>query len=72
MKLTKYLFCYFTGNEPQNESVHFAVSTDGYNFTALNNNEPVIKQTLGKKCCRDPYIFRGQDGIFHIIATDMR
>jgi hypothetical protein len=52
MKLTKYLFCYFTGNEPENESVHFAVSEDGYNFTALNNNEPVIKQTLGKnsKC----------------------
>lgn len=70
--LTKYLFCYFTGNEPENESVHFAVSEDGYNFIALNNNEPVIKQNLGTKCCRDPYIFRGEDGIFHIIATDMR
>lgn len=72
MTLSKYLFCYFTGNEPENETVHFAVSEDGYNFTALNNNEPVIKQNLGKKCCRDPYIFRGKDGVFHIIATDMR
>ncbi len=72
MNLTKYLFCYFTGNEPENESVHFAVSEDGYNFTSLNNNEPVIKQMLGRKCCRDPYIFRGEDGVFHIIATDMR
>ncbi len=68
----KFLFCYFTGNEPENESVHFAVSDDGYNFKALNNNEPVIKQTLGKKCMRDPYIFRDENGIFHIIATDMR
>lgn len=72
MLLSKYLFCYFTGNEPENESVHFAVSEDGYHFNALNKNEPVIKQTLGTKCCRDPYIFRGEDGIFHIIATDMR
>ena len=72
MKLTKYLFCYFTGNLPEEEAVHFAVSEDGYNFTALNNNEPVIKQTLSKKCCRDPFIFRDNEGIFHIIATDMR
>lgn len=68
----KYLFCYFTGNEPENESVHFAVSKDGYHFKALNNNEKVITQTLGKKCCRDPYIFRDEENIFHIIATDMR
>lgn len=72
MKFTKYLFCYFVGNEPHEETVHFAVSEDGYNFTALNNNEPIIKQNLGQKCCRDPYIFRGEDGIFHIIATDMK
>ena len=38
MKLTKYLFCYFTGNLPEEEAVHFAVSEDGYNFTAVNNN----------------------------------
>lgn len=72
MKHTKYLFCYFTGNLPEEESVHFALSEDGYNFTALNNNEPIIKQTLGKKCCRDPYIFRDEENVFHIIATDMR
>lgn len=70
--LSKYLFCYFTGNEPENESVHLAVSADGYSFTALNGNKPIIKQTLGKKCARDPFLFRDNDGIFHIIATDMR
>lgn len=71
-KLTSYLFCYFTGNEPENESGHFAASEDGYHFTALNRNEKIITQTLGKKCCRDPFIFRDEDGGFHIIATDMR
>lgn len=70
--MNKYLFCYFTGNLPEEEAVHFAVSTDGYNFEALWGNKPVIKQTLGKKCCRDPYIFRDEEGVFHIIATDMR
>lgn len=69
---TKYLFCYFTGNEPEHESVHFAVSEDGYHFTALNRNEKIITQTLGKKCCRDPFLFRDEDNVFHIIATDMR
>lgn len=72
MKYSKYLFCYFTGNEPENESVHIAVSSDGYHFDALNNNEKVVTQTLGKKCCRDPFIFRDEDNKFHIIATDMR
>lgn len=67
-----YLFCYFTGNEPENESVHFAVSKDGYHFEALNHNERVITQTLGKKCCRDPFLFRDEEGRFHILATDMR
>lgn len=69
---TKYLFCYFVGNRPEEERVYFAVSDDGYNFTALNNNNPVIIQTKGKRCCRDPYIFRDEKGVFHIIATDMR
>ena len=72
MNFTKYLFCYFVGNEPHEESVHLAVSEDGYHFTALNNNEPIIKQNLGKKCCRDPFIFRDQENKFHIIGTDMR
>lgn len=70
--MNKYLFCYFVGNAPEEERVHFALSADGYNFKALNGNKPVILQTLGKKCCRDPYVFRDEDGNFHIIATDMK
>ncbi len=68
----KYLFCYFVGNEPEQERIHFAVSRDGYNFSALNGNREVIVQTLGTKCVRDPFILRANDGYFYIIATDMK
>lgn len=71
-EFSKYLFCYFTGNKPEEESVHFAVSEDGMHFTALNGNRQIITQTLGKKCCRDPFILRGENGLFYILATDMR
>ena len=70
-----YLFCYFVGNEKDEQTLHFAVSTDGYKFTALNNNEAVIKQTKGTGCVRDPYILKGPDengkDCYFIIATDM-
>ncbi len=54
-----YLFCYFTGNEPEQERIHFAVSKDGYHFTPLNGNHPVIAQTKGTGSVRDPYLFQG-------------
>ncbi len=69
--MMNYLFCYFTGNEPENETVHFALSKDGYHFTPLNQNKPCIVQLSGKKCMRDPFIFKGRDA-YYIIATDMR
>ena len=72
MDFTRYLFCYFTGNLPDEERIHFAVSEDGYNYTCVNSGNPVIVQTKGKKCCRDPFIFRDLNNAFHIIATDMR
>lgn len=71
-KRSKYLFCYFTGNAPEEESVHFAISENGFDFEALNKGEKIINQTLGKKCCRDPFILRNENGGFHILATDMR
>ena len=68
----KYLMVYFTGNDPEQERICFAVSEDGYDFTPLNGNNPVLEQTLGTKSARDPYIFRGHDGGYYIIATDMK
>ena len=70
-----YVFCYFVGNEVDEQRIHLAVSTDGYNFEALNNNEPVIMQTKGTGCVRDPYMLKGVDengrDCYFIIATDM-
>ncbi len=68
----KYIFCHFVGNEPEEERIHFALSEDGYNFRPINNNQPVIIQTKGKCCVRDPYILKGQDGFYYIIGTDMK
>ena len=70
-----YVFCYFVGNEVDEQTIHLAVSTDGYNFKALNNNEPIIEQTKGTGCVRDPYMLKGVDengaDCYFIIATDM-
>jgi hypothetical protein len=56
-----YVFCYFTGNEVDEQKIHLAVSTDGYNFEALNDNKAIIEQTKGTGCVRDPYIFKAVD-----------
>ena len=70
-----YVFCYFTGNAVDEQKIHLAVSTDGYNFEALNNNEAIIDQTQGTGCVRDPYIFKAVDengkDCYYIVATDM-
>ena len=42
IKTSAYLFSYFTGNSKDDEAIRFAVSNDGYNFRALNNNQPII------------------------------
>lgn len=68
----KYLFCYFTGNEPEKESINYALSEDGYHFKPLNNNKPFLFNKLGTKGIRDPFIFRGQNNDYYIIGTDMR
>lgn len=67
-----YLFVYFTGNDPSQERIFYAVSENGYDFTALNRGKPVLISKSGTKCVRDPYIFRGQDGYYYMIATDMK
>lgn len=74
----KYLFAYFTGNTKYGQNVRFALSDDGYTFTALNNNEPVLSQTksdtidTSSGCARDPYITRDPNGNgFYMVATDM-
>jgi len=71
---TAYLFAYFTGNNKAEEAIRFAVSTDGYHYKALNNNNPIIssEKISSTGGVRDPHILRGEDGkTFYMVATDM-
>ncbi len=69
-----YLFAYFKGNAVADEAVCYAISRDGFEFKALNGNQPVIdsKQISFTGGVRDPHILRGEDGeTFYMVLTDM-
>lgn len=69
-----YLFAYFKGNAVEDEAVCYAISRDGYNYLALNNNNPVLdsKQISSTGGVRDPHILRAEDGkTFYMVVTDM-
>ena len=70
-----YLFAYFEGrgDAKQQEHLRFALSDDGVNWRALNENRPIIaSDTISESGgIRDPHILRGEDGRFYIVATDM-
>jgi Glycosyl hydrolases family 43 len=53
------------------EALHLALTTDGFNYTALNKNRPVLNATIGNKSIRDPYILLDRDGqTYHIVTTN--
>lgn len=67
-----YLFVYFPSNNDEN--LYYAISSDGYNYTPLNNGKPFFKaegHTI-KGGLRDPHILRGPDGNFYMAVTDMK
>lgn len=59
-----YLFVYFTGNQISEEAIRMAVSLDGYNYKALNGNQPIIpsREISSTGGVRDPHILRSEDG----------
>jgi len=62
------VFAYFKGNGE--DGLHLASSTDGYTWTALNNDQSFLKPAVSNdKLMRDPCIIRGQDGQFHMVWT---
>ncbi|MBQ8607780.1 MAG: glycoside hydrolase family 43 protein [Bacteroidaceae bacterium] len=70
-----YLFAFFSDNSPYGEQVRYAISDDGFNYTALNEGRPVVtSDTISlKKSIRDPHIIRSRDGkSFYMVLTDMR
>lgn len=69
-----YLFVYFTGNQISEEAIRMAVSLDGYNYKALNGNQPIIpsREISSTGGVRDPHILRSEDGkTFYMVVTDM-
>ncbi len=63
-----YLFSFFMGNGE--DGLHLATSTDGLNWTALNNNESFLSPQVGNdKLMRDPCIIKGGDNKFHMVWT---
>ncbi len=69
-----YLFVYFTGNAKSEETIHYALSNDGYHYLALNGDKPILssEQISSTGGVRDPHILRGVDGkTFYMVATDM-
>ena len=69
-----YLFVYFTGNRMSEEAVRMAVSLDGYNYKALNGNQPVLDSRVISSTggVRDPHILRCEDGkTFYMKSKDL-
>ncbi|KAA0923032.1 glycoside hydrolase family 43 protein [Streptomyces apricus] len=71
-----YAMCYFTESTNlglgTDYGLHLAVSTDGLNWTPLNQNNPLVTPTAGALGLRDPFLLRKQDGTFVVLATDLK
>lgn len=65
-----YLMVY---HKDPDHGLHMAVSKDGYTWSALNDDKPVIAgDTIAEQHgIRDPHIFRGPDGSFYLSMTDL-
>ncbi len=69
-KMAAYLLTYFKDDD---HSLHFALSTDGYTFTDINDGKAVIggDSIASQRGIRDPHITRGKDGAFYVAMTDL-
>ncbi|QNR82867.1 glycoside hydrolase family 43 protein [Pedobacter riviphilus] len=71
-----YLFTYFEGTGPKElqEQLRYGISADAINWSALNNNQPIISSELISATggIRDPHLLRGENiNDFFLVATDM-
>lgn len=60
-------------HKDKDHSLYMAYSLDGYEWTALDNDRPLMlgDTIAGQRGIRDPYIFRGPDGGFCMAMTDL-
>lgn len=68
--MSAYVMVY---HKDETHGFYMALSNDGYTFTALNNDNPVMAgDTIAdQKGIRDPHICRGPDGAFYVAMTDL-
>lgn len=69
-EMKAYLMVY---HKDDDHGLHFAISRDGRQFKALNDDNPVMAgDTIAtQKGVRDPHIYRGPDGAFYLTMTDL-
>ncbi len=65
-----YLMVYF---KDDTHGLYMALSKDGHSFTDVNQARPIIAgDTIAEqRGIRDPYIYRGPDGMFYLALTDL-
>jgi beta-xylosidase len=62
-----FLFAYF--QDPGKSGVHFALSEDGYRWTALRGGAAWVKPEQADELMRDPFVTKGPDGTYHMVWT---
>lgn len=69
-KMGAYVMVY---HKDADHSLHMALSRDGYSWTALNNDCPIVNgdSIAQQRGIRDPHIYRAPDGTFYVAATDL-
>jgi hypothetical protein len=69
MSCPALLFAYFYTASSSDQALHYAVSRDGSHWSTLNGGFPVLNtSTVGG--LRDPFLNRGPDNRFHMVATN--
>ncbi len=62
-----YVFAYFLKNGET--GLHMAWSEDGIAWESVKKGRSLVKPAVGDYILRDPYIFQGQDQLYHMVWT---
>lgn len=66
---TCYLFAYFY-HHAEGDGLRLAWSRDGFAWQVLNGDRAYLRPAVGEsKLMRDPCLFRGPDGLYHLVWT---
>jgi hypothetical protein len=63
----QYLFTSFRGNGES--GLHLLLSTNGYQWSTVNQDRSMLTPQIGGKLMRDPCLRQGPDGRFHLVWT---